>query len=90
MLTKELKETLGVAVDEAVSRRHEYVTIEHLLYALLDDKTARNVLYHCGANLEKLRGELNSYLNQTLEKLPDNVQLMPELTSTCRASFHTR
>ncbi|MGI9035375.1 MAG: ATP-dependent Clp protease ATP-binding subunit ClpA [Pyrinomonadaceae bacterium] len=82
MLTKELEETLGVAVDEAVKRRHEYVTVEHLLYALLADNTARNVLYHCGANLKELAAELDNYFSQTLEKLPDNVQLMPELTST--------
>ena len=82
MLTKELEETLGLAVDEAVKRRHEFVTVEHLLYALLEDKTASNVLHHCGANLQELGAELDSYLNQTLEKLPDNVQLMPELTST--------
>ncbi|MGI8467884.1 MAG: ATP-dependent Clp protease ATP-binding subunit ClpA [Pyrinomonadaceae bacterium] len=82
MLTKELEETLGVAVDEAVKRRHEYVTVEHLLYALLEDHTARNVLYNCGANLQELAAELDNYLNQTLEKLPDNVQLIPELTST--------
>jgi ATP-dependent Clp protease ATP-binding subunit ClpA len=40
MLTKELEETLGLAVDEAVKRRHEYVTLEHLLYALLSDSVA--------------------------------------------------
>jgi ATP-dependent Clp protease ATP-binding subunit ClpA len=46
MLTKELEETLGLAVDEAVKRRHEYVTVEHLLYALIGDKSARDVLRH--------------------------------------------
>ena len=82
MLTKELEETLGLAVDEAVKRRHEFVTVEHLLYALLENKTASGVLYHCGANLKELGAELDSYLSQTLEKLPDNVQLIPEATST--------
>jgi ATP-dependent Clp protease ATP-binding subunit ClpA len=51
LLTKELEETLGLAVDEAVKRRHEYVTVEHLLYALIGDKSARDVLRHCGADL---------------------------------------
>lgn len=82
MLTKELEETLGLAVDEAVKRRHEYVTLEHLLYALLADKTARNVLYNCGADLQKLSRDLDEYFNRTLERLPEKVQLMPELTST--------
>lgn len=82
MLTKELEETLGLAVDEAVKRRHEYVTVEHLLFALLKDNTARDVLYNCGADLIRLERELDGYFNQTLEKLPDNIQLMPELTAT--------
>jgi ATP-dependent Clp protease ATP-binding subunit ClpA len=82
MLTKELEETLGIAVDEAVKRRHEYVTLEHLLYALLEDRTARDVLLNCGADLEKLASSLDEYFSNVLEILPENVQLMPELTST--------
>ncbi|HEY0048180.1 MAG TPA: Clp protease N-terminal domain-containing protein, partial [Pyrinomonadaceae bacterium] len=82
MLTKELEETLGIAVDEAVKRRHEYVTLEHLLYALLEDKTARDVLVNCGVDLEKLAASLDEYFSNALEILPDKVQLMPELTST--------
>ena len=82
MLTKELEETLGLAVDEAVVRRHEYVTVEHLLYALIGDKVGREVLLNVGADLENLRTDLDEYFETTIEKLPDNVQLMPELTST--------
>ncbi|MDQ3801276.1 MAG: ATP-dependent Clp protease ATP-binding subunit ClpA [Acidobacteriota bacterium] len=82
MLTKELEETLGIAVDEAVKRRHEYVTLEHLLYALLEDRTARDVLINCGADLDKLAKDLVEYFNNILEVLPENIQLMPELTST--------
>ena len=58
MLTKELEATLGIAVDEAVKRRHEYVTLEHLLYALLIDEAAVDVLANCGADLEGLRVSL--------------------------------
>lgn len=82
MLTKELEETLGLAVDEAVARRHEYVTLEHLLYALIGDKVGREVLLNVGADLEKMRADLDEHFETTVEKLPDNVQLMPELTST--------
>ncbi|MGI8494963.1 MAG: ATP-dependent Clp protease ATP-binding subunit ClpA [Pyrinomonadaceae bacterium] len=82
LLTKELEETLGAAADEAVMRRHEYVTLEHLLYALINDRIGRDVLINCGADLEKLARSLNNYFEETLEKLPENAQLMPELTST--------
>lgn len=82
MLTRELEETLSHAVDEAVKYKHEYVTLEHLLYALLDDAAAREVLYNCGAKIEEIARSLEEYFNEVLEKMPDNVQLMPELTST--------
>ncbi|MEJ7699985.1 MAG: Clp protease N-terminal domain-containing protein [Pyrinomonadaceae bacterium] len=86
MLTKELQETISFAVDEAVRRKHEYVTLEHLLYALLDDSTARDILYNCGANLEEIAGFLDDYFEDTLEKIPGNVQQMPELTSTFQST----
>ena len=44
MITKELQETLNFAAMEAVKRRHEYVTLEHLLYALLHERTAAEVV----------------------------------------------
>ncbi len=82
MLTRELEETLSYAVDEAVKYKHEYVTLEHLLYALLEDTSAREVLYNCGAKIEGIAKSLEDYFRDVLEKMPDNVQLMPELTST--------
>ena len=85
MLTKELEETLGAAVDEAVRRRHEYVTLEHLLFALLNDMTARDVLYNCGCEMEVLAQDLEQFFAETLEALPDDIQVMPELTSSFQA-----
>ena len=82
MLTKELEETLSLAVDEAFKRRHEFVTLEHLLYALLDDKTARDILYNCGADLAQIGNLLENYFDEVMEKLPEGATQMPELTST--------
>ncbi len=82
MLTRELEETLSYAVDEAVKYKHEYVTLEHLLYALLEDTSAREVLFNCGAKIEEVAKSLEEYFRDVLEKMPENVQLMPELTST--------
>ncbi|MEZ5344978.1 MAG: Clp protease N-terminal domain-containing protein, partial [Pyrinomonadaceae bacterium] len=76
MLTKELEETLSFAVDEAVRLRHEYVTLEHLLYALLDDKTARNILFNCGGKLEEIGNDLEEYF-KSLETLPLDIEHMP-------------
>ncbi|HEX6124887.1 MAG TPA: ATP-dependent Clp protease ATP-binding subunit ClpA [Pyrinomonadaceae bacterium] len=87
MLTKEVEETLSVAVDEAVKYRHEYVTLEHLLYALVQDSTAADVLMHCGADLQTLRDSLLDYFRDVLEKMPEGSKQLPELTSTFQATI---
>ncbi len=87
MLTRELEETLSFAVDEAVKLRHEYVTLEHLLFALLEDNSAREVLHNCGASLEHLGKNLEEYFANVLEKMPENLQQIPELTSTFQATL---
>ena len=66
-VSKELQQTLQNAVAEARRRRHEYVTLEHLLHAMLKDKVASEVLVACGADLEKLDKDLTDYLDRTLE-----------------------
>ncbi len=87
MLTRELEETLSFAVDEAVKYKHEYVTLEHLLFALLEDTAARDILYNCGAKLEDIGDSLQEYFRTTLEKTPDGIQMMPELTATFQSTI---
>jgi ATP-dependent Clp protease ATP-binding subunit ClpA len=69
MITKELQVTLNAAVEEAARRRHEYVTLEHLLLALLSDETAANVIHHCGGDTETLRREVEKFLADNMERL---------------------
>jgi len=87
MLTRELEETLSYAVDQAVKYKHEYVTLEHLLFALLEDASARNILFHCGANLEEIARALEEYFQNTLEKMPPEAKQMPELTATFQSTI---
>ncbi len=87
MLTKELEATLSLAVDQAVKHRHEFVTLEHLLYALLEDSSARDILYHCGAKLEDVGHLLEEYFREVLEKMPETAKHMPELTSTFQSTI---
>ena len=87
MLTRELEETLSYAVDEAVKYKHEYVTLEHLLFALLEDNSARDILFNCGARIEELAVSLEEYFRDTLEKMPAGVQTMPELTATFQSTI---
>ncbi len=64
MLDKDLEVTLNSVFNEARDRRHEYVTVEHLLLALLDNTSAAQVLKACGANLNVLHGELSKFIQE--------------------------
>lgn len=87
MLTRELEETLSFAVDEAVKHRHEFVTLEHLLFALLEDASAREILSNCGAQIDELARALQEYFENVLEKMPGEAKAMPELTSTFQSTI---
>lgn len=87
MLTRELEETLSFAVDEAVKNKHEFVTLEHLLFALLEDASAREILFNCGAQIDELARGLQEYFNNVLEKMPPDAKAMPELTSTFQSTI---
>src|SRR5512138_3156403 len=93
-VTKELQLTLQAAVADAKKRRHEYVTLEHLLHAMTHDKIATEILLACGADIELLARELEDYLDRTLESLPSRTQ-DPEQTAAFqrvlqRAAWHVQ
>ncbi|WP_284892738.1 ATP-dependent Clp protease ATP-binding subunit ClpA [Cobetia amphilecti] len=71
MLSKELELTLNTAFTVARSKRHEFMTVEHLLLALLDNASAADVLRACGANLDKLRVDLQDFINSTTPLIPE-------------------
>ena len=78
MLSKELEASLNLAFNEARNKRHEYITVEHLLLALLDNVSASSVLKACGADLNSLKNELSQYLDENTpvfsDKLDGDVQ----------------
>ncbi|MFC1857137.1 ATP-dependent Clp protease ATP-binding subunit ClpA [Thermodesulfobacteriota bacterium] len=71
MISKELSATLGFAVKEARKRRHEYVCVEHVLFAILHDNTGKDIIEKCGGNVESLKKALENFFNERLEKIPD-------------------
>src|ERR671921_1439323 len=81
MITKELQETLNFAAMEAVKRRHEYVTLEHLLYALMHDRTASEIVRHCGGNADALVKELERFFEEKLERVPESGDSLPQYTA---------
>ena len=65
MLSKALELALNEAFRTARARRHEFITVEHLLFALLDDDDARAVLDACHVDIEALRGDLIEFIDST-------------------------
>ncbi|MGE0861453.1 MAG: ATP-dependent Clp protease ATP-binding subunit ClpA [Gammaproteobacteria bacterium] len=72
MLSKELEVTLNMAFKEAREQRHEFMTVEHLLLALLDNPTAAKVLRACGADLNALRRQLTDFIRESSPLLPED------------------
>ncbi|QUW01762.1 ATP-dependent Clp protease ATP-binding subunit ClpA [Chloracidobacterium sp. MS 40/45] len=66
MFTKDLQTALTAAVNEAMARGHEYLTLEHVLFALLDDPTSADILRACGADLDALRRDLERFFAERL------------------------
>ena len=71
MLSKELEMTLNEAFRHARGHRHEFMTVEHLLLALLDNEAAVEVLRACAADLDELRDALSQFIEDSTPLLPD-------------------
>ena len=69
MLSKDLEKSLNGVAQEASIKRHEFVTVEHLLLALLANDQAVNVLVNVGADVDALRGEVEKYIDDTTPTL---------------------
>jgi ATP-dependent Clp protease ATP-binding subunit ClpA len=73
MLSKELEFSINLAFREARDRRHEFMTVEHLLLALLDNPSAAEVLRACGASIERLKRDLQAFIRENTPVLsPDD------------------
>jgi ATP-dependent Clp protease ATP-binding subunit ClpA len=71
MLNKDLEITLNAAFREARTRRHEFMTVEHLLLALIDNPSAGEALGACGVDTETLKRELSEFIDETTPLLPE-------------------
>ncbi|MCA9515087.1 MAG: ATP-dependent Clp protease ATP-binding subunit ClpA, partial [Myxococcales bacterium] len=74
-LSAELRVCMDMALAEARQRRHEFSTVEHLLYAFLHDEDTKQIIKSAGANVEKLRAALDEHLENDLPKVPDATAL---------------
>lgn len=97
MLNKDLEQTLNEAFVFAREHRHEFMTVEHLLLALLDNPAAQEALKACGANIDAIRGELFEFVKDTtpliLEDQANERETQPTLgfqRVLQRAVFHVQ
>jgi ATP-dependent Clp protease ATP-binding subunit ClpA len=80
MFTKELKTALSLAFTEAKRRRHEFVCVEHLLFALLQDKDASSAIVHCGGDPARLKKSLEDFFTTHLEPVHNGLDHEPQET----------
>ena len=80
-ISTELRICMDVALTEARRRRHEFGTVEHLLYALVNDDEARGVLVAAGCNIRKLKASIEHHLEEDVDEIPEErlLQVHPSL-----------
>jgi ATP-dependent Clp protease ATP-binding subunit ClpA len=89
MFSATLEMVLSVAYREAVSRHHAFLTLEHLLYAIVHDPAGEEILMGCAVDLDRLRRDLREYLESSLERLPSDAAPEPAQTLAFRRVLQT-
>jgi ATP-dependent Clp protease ATP-binding subunit ClpA len=73
-ISRALEQAFSLAVNEARRRRHEFLSIEHIFFALLHDVQIVDILKHCGGDVATLKKEMERYLDDKVECLPEGVE----------------
>lgn len=79
-LTPELTKALNKSITMARDNRHEYITLEHILFALLNEPTASRLLREVGVNVKKLEEDLLEYISTEIPVFPEDIEEYPEHT----------
>ncbi|MCC4833386.1 ATP-dependent Clp protease ATP-binding subunit ClpA [Shewanella sp. 1_MG-2023] len=74
MLNKDLEVTLNLAFQQARDSRHEYMTVEHLLLALINNPSAKEALLACGADITRLHEEVSNFIQQTTPLIAETTE----------------
>lgn len=95
MISRDLERAINYAFAEARRRKHEYFTLDHLFYALLHTPKTSHIVAQCGGKVEELKTELDTFLEEHVEKLPDTVDSEPQQTLAIqrvlqRAALHVQ
>ncbi len=95
MISRELQATLTLALVEAKRRRHEYLSLEHVLFALLHDHDTAEVIRHCGGDLEQIKRDIEAFWAKHVRPLPEGAERDPQQTLSFqrvvqRAAMHVQ
>ncbi len=95
MISADLEKTINIAYNEAKRHKHEFFTLEHLLYAMLHMEQTQEILVQCGGDLDLLKKDLESFLSEQMETLPPDYEQAPQQTLTIqrvlqRAALHVQ
>jgi ATP-dependent Clp protease ATP-binding subunit ClpA len=95
MLSRDLEKIFALAIREVRVRHHEFLTLEHVLYAYLLDPQGKDLLKNCGVNLTKLRNQLERYFIDHMDVYPESqgrevIQTLAVQRVLQRAIFHVQ
>ncbi len=80
MINKELGIIIEATIQDAKSRKHEYLTVEHLLYAILHNDLGMSIITHCGGNIQRMLTSLEIYFKETFLTTGQADNVTPEPT----------
>lgn len=80
MISRQVSMSLGFAVKEARKRRHEYVGVEHVLYAILHDKTGIEIIEGCGGSVQSLEMNLDDFFDHKMEVISEGTEYVLQQT----------
>lgn len=89
MIRRDLEQAINSAYSDAKRRHHEFFTLEHILFALLHTKQTMEIIGHCGGDVDSLRKDLEAYLENDVEKLPEDVAREPQQTLAIQRVLQT-
>ncbi len=89
MINKELEITIEAIARDAENRRHEYLTVEHILYALLHDEWGMDIILACGGDIDHMKMLIEEYFDESLPLLSENSTEMPGPTVAFKRVFET-
>lgn len=92
MINKELEITIEATIRDAENRGHEYLTVEHILYAILHDEWGIEIIINCGGNVEDLKAMLEDFFEKNIPILPGDIdedKIHPEPTIAFRRVLQT-